>query len=146
VNPCSFAISTGDRYPPRRWFRVRVHATAQELQEAAYKLDPGSGREFWNECEGCCQAVLLGGDKQGYPRNGYAGIVRFASDTFTAEVVAHELVHAAVAVYRMNVCHDVRLGPSVGPREEALAYLYGELFNSLESWLAANEGPAVSPS
>lgn len=51
----------------------------------------------------------------------------------TSEIVAHELVHAAVAVYRMNVRGDVRLGEDCGEREEQLAYIYGELYGSLMS-------------
>ncbi len=132
MQPARFAIATGERgSTPRRWFWVRVHRTAAELQEAAYRLHPGTGRAFWRDCEGCCQAMVPD-EAGGYPANGYAGIIRLTVATYTAEVVAHELLHAAVAVYRMNVCPDVRLGMSVGRREEDLAYIYGELFHDLD--------------
>lgn len=55
--------------------------------------------------------------------------------------MAHELVHAAVQVYRMNVARSVRLEADCGRREEQLAYIYGELFADFqERWEVINGG------
>lgn len=113
-----------DRIGTRRWFHVRVHPDVQHLQDAAaaYRL----GEDF-TECCGCVHPV-----PEPAPNSGYAGLVRFAEDWLTPEVVAHELVHAALVVYRLNVAVDVRLGRGCFGREEQLAYIYGELYADFE--------------
>lgn len=63
----------------------------------------------------------------------YAGVLRLAASAVTAEIVAHELVHAALTIYRMNVHPNVHLGIGCYRREEQFAYIYGELYASFEA-------------
>jgi hypothetical protein len=130
----SFTIST-DRVGPRRWWWVRIHDNVDQLREAAHRHRPWYGRDHWDDTCGCCHPLgWLNGGKgdQHWPANGYAGVIRYSEDYLTSEIVAHELVHAALWTYRMNVTGDVRLGRQCGGREEQLAYIYGELYADLE--------------
>jgi hypothetical protein len=131
----SFTIST-DYTSPRRWCWVRIHDTVEELRDAAHHHRPHHGRDWWDECAGCFHPAPIRTSASGEVKeatNGYAGTLRLAATHVTPEIVAHELVHAALCVYRMNVKPDVRLGTGCGQREEDLAYLYGELYASFDS-------------
>lgn len=143
----TFTIAT-DRVGPRRWCRVRIHATVEEMRIHAQRLNPrvavdvtGGG---WDECFGCFQPVPhwthTDTGEISYAANGYAGVLRLAQDHVTSEIVAHELVHAALQIYRMNVVPDIRLGGRCGPREESLAYIYGELYASFEERWRTDDG------
>lgn len=132
----SFTIST-DRIGPRRWCWVRIHDTVEDLRAAKTKLNPASAdptvdAETW----ACWQPTCYGKNEDGnpvWPSNGYAGLIRLAEGHITAEIVAHELVHAAAAIYRMNVAPSIRLGKDIGIREEDFAYIYGEVYASFET-------------
>lgn len=132
----SFTIST-DRIGPRRWCTVRIHDSLDDLRDAAHKLRPERGRTGWDDCYGCFHPTYhyFNPDtrRRRYSVHGYAGLIRLANGHVTAEIVAHELVHAAVQIYRMNIHPDVRLGANCAGREESLAYIYGELFHSFET-------------
>jgi hypothetical protein len=120
----SFTFGTTGRRGHRRWFWARIHADAQQLRLAAGRLRPG---EDFSECYGCLHPV-----PDPAPANGLAGTLRLAASYLQSEVIAHELVHAALVVYRLNIRPDVRLGTGCGQREEDLAYIYGELFADFE--------------
>lgn len=128
----SFTISTGIG-GTRRWWTVRIHPDVEHLRRAARRYHPTVD---FSECAGACQAAVWldysTGEFARYGANGYAGVIRFALPYVTGEVVAHELLHAAVATYRMNFEADVRLGEGVDEREESLAYIYGELYAAFE--------------
>ncbi len=130
----SFTIRTSSvRVPPSRWWHVRVYDTAAELRAAARAHDPGMDLD--PEAYGVCHhARWVNDDATGYRygKRGYAGVVRFTREKLSDEIIVHELTHAALAVYRMNVAEDVHIGEDVGHEEEALAYLAGELF----AWFA----------
>lgn len=132
----SFTIST-DRIGPRRWCWVRIHPTVEHLREAKNRLNPASiDPDADVETFGCWQPTTYLRDDAGnveWPTNGYAGLIRLAEGHLTAEIAAHELVHAACAIYRMNVKSDIRLGKDIGIREEDFAYVYGELYASFEA-------------
>lgn len=127
----SFTIAT-DRVGPRRWWIVRIHPDLDALRTAAAAYHPGTD---FGDCHACCHAYVWVHPDGQHERGsgGYAGIIRFAATHLTGELIAHELVHAAVATYRMNVAGDVRLGRGVGEREEQLAYIYGELYADFET-------------
>lgn len=138
----SFTIST-DRVGPRRWCWVRIHPDADHLRAAGHRHRPDNGRDWWDECFGCFQPARFDHDdttgEARYPANGYAGVLRLSAPDVTSEIVAHELVHAAATIYRMNVTRTVRLGDGFTGfhREEDFAYIYGELFASFqEGWEA----------
>lgn len=142
----SFTIST-DRIGPRRWCWVRIHPDVEHLRDAGHRYRPASRpRAWWDECMGCFQPTCYDrNDTTGeirYPANGFAGVLRLSAPDITAEIVAHELVHAAASVYRMNVTRTVRLGDGHTGfhREEDFAYIYGELYASFESgWHALDD-------
>jgi hypothetical protein len=122
-----FTLSTNrsgpDNHFPRTWLRVRIHPTVEHLQHAAWQHRPEGGKGYWDGCVGCFHPSIPTGEDQTY-----AGLLRLAEGHITPEIVAHELLHAACTVYRMRVCSDIRLGTGARGREEALAYIYGELF------------------
>lgn len=62
-------------------------------------------------------------------------MVRFAATHLTGEILAHELVHTALVVYRLNGVVDVRPAGGCGRREEQLACIYGELYADLQRHL-----------
>lgn len=133
----SFTIAT-DRIGPRRFWIVRIHPDVEHLRCAAARFRPQHDSGHWEEACGCCHPLgWLNGGKgdQKWPPNGYAGVIRYAEDYLTTEIVAHELVHAALWIYRMNVKSRVVLGDQCNDREESLAYIYGELFADLQSKL-----------
>jgi hypothetical protein len=138
--PQRFRITT-DHIGPRRWCWVVIHPNVGHFHAAAIRTAPHHDRGWWNGCLGCFQPVTyrereVDGTWVGrWPANGYAGVLRLIDGHVTAEIVAHELVHAALAVYRMNVRGDVRLGEDCGEREEQLAYIHGQLYASLEPQL-----------
>lgn len=129
-----FTISA-DRVGPRRWCLVRVHDTVEQLRAAAHRTAPWHGQDWWDGCVGCFQPspVRMDAETGAVIDGAYAGILRLAEGWVSAEIVAHELVHAALTVYRMNVSADVRLGDGCRRREEQFAYIYGQLYASFEA-------------
>lgn len=61
------------------------------------------------------------------PEGPTGAVVHMARGLVTTEIVTHELTHAALALYRINVKATVHLGNGVNSREELLAYMVGEL-------------------
>lgn len=137
-----FTIATSGRPESglRRWWFIAIHPDLGDLRDAATRRSPWHD---FRDAVGVCQPTQyaqnsLTGEYR-YPLGGYAGIIRFAEGHITSEIVAHELLHAAVAVYRMNRHRDVRLGLNCAGREETLAYIYGELYAALVELLDDQE-------
>lgn len=130
--------------PPRRWWQVRIHDSIEDLHAAAQRYNPKPASETWDGVYGVHQPfgtwVNRETGERRYPSNGFAGIIRLDAGHATAETIAHELLHAALWCYRMNHQRDVRLGTDCGPREEDLAYIYGELYASFEDQWHADDG------
>lgn len=132
----SFRIETDVR-PPRRWLSVRVYDSVESLRIAAERYAGGPRGEFKNAVacvQGFRPRFLVGPDGSvsgapDWPRNGFAGVVRFAAEQMWTETIHHELVHAAAVVYRMNVAQDIQLGDAFTDmtNEESFAYILGEL-------------------
>jgi head-tail adaptor len=114
----------------RRYFRLFVHPDLDHFRRAAHRY---SGADF-SQASGCCHPAPVrerydvatdtwydSGDPH------WAGIVRLVSGHIHSEVVAHEMTHAALVVYRMDIKADVRLSNGCGAREELLAYIVGDL-------------------
>lgn len=146
----TFAIST-DWSLPRRWVRVRLHPDFPSLRAAAHALRPGAAGKF-AECYGCFHPTTYRQHVETrairYPANGYAGTLRLVEPGAATddngnrlpygEIVAHELVHAAATIYRMNVASVINLGGGRGKsfdREEDFAYIYGELSADMQAKL-----------
>lgn len=138
----------------RRWWWVRVHDTPHSLQEASYRHKPYEGRDFWGaETVGCCQPVRgvleVGDDPDApigpllWPANGLAGVIRLCSDHLYAEVIYHELLHAACSTYRMNreIHLDLGTGYESMQNEEDLAYIYGQLAADMDAALRKRTDP-----
>lgn len=140
-----FKVATGYT-APRRWFWVRIYDSVDSLRAVANRWavwSNGSGGEY-DDCVGCVQEVVpmipawYAEDDQDclpsmgleWPADGFAGVIRLSYEWLTTEIIAHEVTHAAVTVFRMNV----RMRPELEgmldperPNEEALAYAVGEL-------------------
>lgn len=117
---------------PRRYLQVFVHPDPEHLQRAARRY---TGSSFKGTL-GCCHPapVRLRYDADGTaverPYAHWAGMVRLSQGHITTEIVAHEMTHAALVIYRMDVKPDVRLGNDCRMREETLAYIVGDLIAS----------------
>lgn len=131
----SFRIGTrGDeRTGPARWIRVVVHPDVPDLHRLARRRSPWSPPD--PGCRGIFQPAVwrerYDPETKAWVRRwpaSYVGILRLARGWVTSEIVAHELMHAACAIYRASVCHRIRLEDDCGRREESLAYIYGQLF------------------
>ncbi len=125
----TFTISTSGNTGPRRWWMVRIHPTLAALRAAAAAYDP---RTDFTTSYGVCHTAMwvdaFTGAATRFGARGYAGLIRLAATAMTGENVAHELLHAAVAVYRMNHSQEVCLGGESGTdEEEHLARIFGEL-------------------
>lgn len=140
-----FKIAT-DYTPPMRWFWVRIYDSQESLRRVANRWvtwTGGKGTEY-DDCLGCVQEVVpripeeVASDDQdavppdllAWPDSGFAGVIRLAADHLTTEIISHEVTHAAVTVFRMNIRQrpilEGMLDPE-RPNEEALAYAVGQL-------------------
>lgn len=132
-----------------RWWWVRVHDTPESLRRRATQHHPWLGRDYFSPTVlGCCQpeygAEWVDADPKS-PKNGdirwcpggYAGIIRLASEHLFPEIIHHEVLHASVHVYRMNVEQRVDLGDGQESleREEDLAYIHGQLAADMDTAL-----------
>ena len=132
----SFTVTT-DRVGPLRYCRVRIHPNVEHLRKAAHRLAPWNGYDWWDGCYGCFQPAPWRCNNAGEPAwTAFAGTLRLSAHDLSAEIAAHELVHAAMQIYRMNVKPDVRIGKECNTREEDFAYIYGELSASMIAGLA----------
>lgn len=134
-----------------RWFWVRIHADVRDLRAACHRTRPHLGRRYWDDAAAVCHSATaryrdtdVEMAEPHWPANGYAGTIRFAADRMTPEIIAHELVHAACQVYRMNHALRVDLGDgfdldSLG-REENFAYIYGGLSREMDAQLVSRAG------
>lgn len=121
---------------PRRWFHVMIHDSQSELQAAAERY----GRPVGEGCLGCCHPAPMTEryvDVEWVRSNptSWAGVIRLCQPHITTPIVAHEMAHAALAIYRMDVCADVRLGNGCGDREETLAHITGDLIGGVSTVL-----------
>jgi hypothetical protein len=119
---------------PRRTVRIVIHATHALMLAAARRTTPV---DWDDDTAGCCHPVGL--DQVYSPAtDSYRwrfdsphpmAIIRMHAAAVTAEILVHELMHAAAVIYRRDVCRDIRLGTGESSleREEILAHLLSEL-------------------
>jgi hypothetical protein len=138
-----------DWYGPKRWFWVRVYDGLGPLRRISARVAPG--HDGYTECVGCVQEVTpwipdgYGGDQDAlpvselwFPESGFAGVVRLASEWLFPEVIWHEVLHAAVTVFRMNVDQRPQLNgltDNTRENEELLAYFMGQLSADMDDGL-----------
>lgn len=114
---------------PTRYIRVVIHDTTDELRRAAKRY---RGEDFSN-AGGCFHpadtvyTVLDDGTFRDDADPHWAGVLRLSREYLTTEVVAHECIHAAATIYRMDVVATVVLGNGCGHREETFSYIAGHL-------------------
>lgn len=122
---------------PKRYIRIVVHDTTDELRRAAVRYRGGD----WTDAGGGfhpADVVLVEGDDgslvdASHPH--WAGVLRLSREFLTAEVVAHECIHAAAAIYRMDVATVINLGNGCRRREETFAYIAGHVIDLVSSAL-----------
>ncbi len=114
---------------PKRWLRLAVYETGQELREAAGKYRPQF--KFQDTMMGCYQGAGFYVDDTGKrkTRSLYTGIIRLTTEHLHSEVVFHECVHAAAHIYRLDCYPRISLGDGFGAilNEEMFAYIAGDL-------------------
>lgn len=125
---------------PRRWIRLIVHDTLDDLRAAADRYRPKGDPGWWDNCAACFHPAPVRirygpNDEEQLIDTGFAGVLRLTTERLDTEIVSHECVHAALACYRMDVTAFVHLGNGVGAREETLAYLIGDLTAGVSSAL-----------
>ena len=115
----------------RRWIRIVVHETTVEFQKAAAKYQPNAD---WDGTAGAFHPAAHRErwdkhTKEWVPTSDpyFAGVMRLSKEQLTNETIVHECVHAGAAIYRSNVKANIKLGDDVGPNEEHLAYIIGDL-------------------
>lgn len=140
---------------PKRYIRILLYDTAEELRKAAVKehynnddaeplkavgmFTPPPVRLVYpgrNDTEAKLIAkgftkvqskvLLTIGELDRTPKH-WGGLMRLCIPHLTHEVIAHECVHAAAAIYRMDITKMVVLGFGATQREEQFAYLTGDL-------------------
>ena len=124
----------------RRYIRIVIHPDTPSLRKAATRY---TGGDFTNAA-GCFHPAP---DRERYDEERdewkqvtdphWAGVLRLSRDSLHTEAVTHECVHAALAIYRMDVAVVPNLGNGCGPREETLAYIVGDLTHSVVNALHA---------
>lgn len=124
-----------------RWFWVRVYDTPEAMRRVAHRVAPDGD---YSSAVGTVQEVTpwipdryeeheqddIPVSELSYPENGFAGVVRLCSDYLYTEVIYHEVLHAAVTAFRMNIDSKPKLEGMLAeerPNEEALAYITGQL-------------------
>jgi hypothetical protein len=151
-----FRIRT-DWTKPERWFWVRVYDTPDSLRRMANRVSEmrGGGGSEYGEALGCVQETVpwipddadpetqddLPVTELVWPEDGFAGVIRLCRDWLTPEILAHEILHAAVTVFRMNICQRPQLEGMLAVernQEEALAYTVGQLHAGLVNGLREN--------
>lgn len=122
-------------------FEVYIYRDQDDLARAAEEYDAGQRVDCYAVCH-CVYERLEGGnetDVRARP-DGHVGILRFSEDYLRTGIVVHELLHAAMHVYRLT--RDVRaqfgtftghdhLGDDENP-EEDLATILTDLMISFE--------------
>lgn len=117
---------------PKRYIRVYVYDTVDELRKAAgrFSFNPSSSdpnraigmfsppptKEFYNGKQWI---------KTNYPH--WGGMMRLCKEYLCYEVVTHECFHAACSIYRMDIKTQINLSHGTFEREEQLAYIAGDL-------------------
>ena len=125
---------------PRRYFHVFIHDDADQMRQAGERYNGGA--PLGDDCLACCQPApvraIVNDDGEIVDHNEpahFGGVIRFVTGHVTTEIVAHELTHAALVVYRMDINPDVRLGNGCRLREEHLAYITGDLIGAASTVL-----------
>jgi hypothetical protein len=73
----------------------------------------------------------------------FGGVMRLIDGHLQYGIIAHECVHAAANIWRMDVSDEIQLGDDCGYREEGFAYLVGDLVHetttAIQEWKEATK-------
>ena len=123
---------------PRRYFHVFIHDDEDQMRAAAVAYNGWPVDDAEAVCQPAPSRQRLADDGETWEQvepDHFGGILRFVQGNVTTEIVAHELTHAALVVYRMDINPDVRLGNGCRLREEHLAYITGDLIGAASTVL-----------
>lgn len=125
------------------WFWVIIYHTKKEMRKAAgdHTEDTGERVDFIR-ASGVCHTyervrIAPDGTEKILKE---IGTIRLIKTELHTEVIAHEIVHAAMHLYRLlygveneldGSSHNASFGNGCNEDEENLAYLYGELFHCM---------------
>jgi len=128
---------------PKRYLRIVIHENREffydylNYEVASTTLacfQPARRREKFDEDKG--EWVNL-------TNKHYGGTIHLIDGWIQHGIVAHECVHAAAHIWRMDVQDEIMLGDNCGYREEGFAYLVGDLvqgvMNAIFEWEISEE-------
>jgi len=122
---------------PKRYVRVYLYDTVEELRDAARRFHYFAPDSDTDKATGLFTPAYQhfkyakDGSEIDLTDKHYAGMMRLCVPHLTYEVVAHECVHAACAIYRMDITKSVVLHTHCNLREEQFAYLAGQLTDEI---------------
>ncbi len=124
------------------WVRVVVHDTVEDLRAAAtaYARRNGDTDKDHSDTMACFQGrefrVRVGDDQNvDQPAGRYAGVIRLLPEQGVA-TLAHEVTHAAVAMYYRQHAAELAIDRPMSD-EEVLCYTVGDLVGGITTELKA---------
>jgi hypothetical protein len=124
----------------KRHIILVVHKNRSDFVKAAERSSSSGSDGYWEGCLGCFHPEPY---RESYDKKlgkfintsepHRAGIMRLIEGYLTNEIITHECVHAAAAIWRMDVTRrkdgpgTINLGTDCDWREEGFAYLVGDL-------------------
>lgn len=114
---------------PKRYIRIAIHDTTAELQRAATRYRGGDFSNAGGAFHPADTVITTwpDGSWADTADRHWAGLLRLSRELLSTEVVTHECIHAAAAIYRMDVMTTINLGNGCRHREETFAYIAGHL-------------------
>lgn len=131
--PLVFRVSTRHS-GSRRFVRVSVYDTVEELRDAAHRYTRQVGTYVTGEFDEAYgvthsfQRILIGpGGEEEIPEGPTTAHIRLCQGKLGTSVVTHEATHAAMAIYDQDCLKKMGSVHEDMDREEVLCYLVGDL-------------------
>jgi hypothetical protein len=133
------------------WFWVIIYPSISAMRKAASDHTEETGeRESFHGAAGVCHTyervrISPDGSEEILKQ---VGTIRLVKDRLHTEVIAHEIIHAAMHIYRLlhgveneldGSLRNANFGNGCNPDEENFAYIYGSLFHSMNLKLHDNK-------
>lgn len=110
---------------------VKIHPDLDKFRKAYKRYD---STDDVTGCYGVCHRYsIVKVNKLGevIDKKKDVGIIRLSAKHCTTEIIAHELIHGAMQIYREEFDKRAFFGKNIDDREENLAYIYDDLFYHL---------------
>ena len=124
-----------DGIPNPAYIAIVIHDDLESMRKAAKRHSPDQNFDgslaVYNPQPKKERFIKVDGIWENGKHRSFAGTIRLAKDYVHTEIVTHEAVHAACDIYRRHVHNQVHLGAECNYREEALAYISGELIANI---------------